>query len=58
LSEKETCEGLVDGILHGAYGVVVDGALCDVKFVEGYKILIAKNVMKQHHAGGSWDFGN
>jgi len=25
---------------------------------EVHKILIAKNVMKQHHAGGSWDFGN
>jgi len=25
---------------------------------EVHRILIAKNVMKQHHAGGSWDFGN
>jgi acyl-CoA dehydrogenase len=25
---------------------------------EVHKILIAKNVMKQHFAGGSWDFGN
>ena len=25
---------------------------------EVHKIVIAKNVMKQHHAGGSWDFGN
>ncbi len=25
---------------------------------EVHKILIAKNVLKQHHAGGSWDFGN
>jgi acyl-CoA dehydrogenase len=25
---------------------------------EVHKILIAKNVLKQYHAGGSWDFGN
>jgi acyl-CoA dehydrogenase len=25
---------------------------------EVHKILIAKNVMKHYHAGGSWDFGN
>ena len=25
---------------------------------EVHKILIAKNVMKQHHAGDGWDFGN
>jgi acyl-CoA dehydrogenase len=25
---------------------------------EVHKIVIAKNVMKQYHAGGSWDFGN
>ena len=25
---------------------------------EVHKILIAKNVMKQHHAGEGWDFGN
>ena len=25
---------------------------------EVHKILIAKNVLKQYHAGESWDFGN
>jgi len=25
---------------------------------EVHKILIAKNILKQYHAGGSWDFGN
>ena len=25
---------------------------------EVHKILIAKNVLKQHNAGASWDFGN
>jgi acyl-CoA dehydrogenase len=25
---------------------------------EVHKILIAKNVLKHHHSGGSWDFGN
>ena len=25
---------------------------------EVHRILIAKNVLKQYHAGGSWDFGN
>ena len=25
---------------------------------EVHKNLIAKNVLKQYHAGGSWDFGN
>ncbi|HIF91710.1 MAG TPA: hypothetical protein EYQ60_01060 [Myxococcales bacterium] len=25
---------------------------------EVHKILIAKNVLKHYHSGGSWDFGN
>ena len=25
---------------------------------EVHKILVAKNVLKQYHAGASWDFGN
>jgi len=50
---------LHDTKLHGyEFTIVLDPLRLADGPDEVHKILIAKNVLKQYHAGGSWDFGN